>query len=166
MWRSSTSQGSRSPPVENFDLRGATACQVQALQFVDVGRWFPPQWNPRASDGFYTPLHEDFYRAYVDSGISFRPQRVCQLEALVQVVGEQLYPIVGVLQAPVTETAPIVATMSSIPAPAQTQTASLPRVSIEGQPNSLESEEDTSQFVITSRSSAPDTTASVPPSDP
>jgi hypothetical protein len=67
----------------------------------------------------------------------------------------------------VTETAAIVATTSSVPAPAlQTQTASLPRVSTEGQPDSSESEEDTSQFVITPRSSAPDTTTSVPPSDP
>jgi hypothetical protein len=30
------------PPVEHFDLRGATARQVQALWFVKVGRWFPP----------------------------------------------------------------------------------------------------------------------------
>jgi hypothetical protein len=76
-------------------------------------------------------------------------------------------PTVGVFQAPVIETAPIVATTSSVPAPAlQTQTASLPRVSTEGQPDSSESEEDTSQFVITPRSLAPDMTASVPPSDP
>jgi hypothetical protein len=80
------------PPVEHFDLRGATARQVQALRFVEVTRWFPPQRDPRASEGFYTPLHEDFYRAYVDSGIAFRPQRVCRLEALVEVVGEQLRP--------------------------------------------------------------------------
>jgi Tfp pilus assembly protein PilX len=67
----------------------------------------------------------------------------------------------------VTETAALVATTLSVPAPVlQTQTASLPRVSIEGQSDSSESEEDTSQFVITPRSSAPDTTASVPPSDP
>jgi hypothetical protein len=67
----------------------------------------------------------------------------------------------------VTETVPIVATTSSTLAPAlQTQTASLPRLSTEGQPNSSESEEDTSQFVITPRSSAPDMTAYVPPSDP
>jgi hypothetical protein len=88
-------RGGRPPPrarghplVEHFNLRGATAQQVQALRFVEVGRWFPPQWDTRASEGFYTPLHEDFYRAYVDSGISFRPQRVCRLEALVAVVGE------------------------------------------------------------------------------
>jgi hypothetical protein len=73
----------------------------------------------------------------------------------------------GIFQAQAIVTAPIVVTTPSVPAPAlQTQTASLPRLSIEGQPDSLESEEDTSQFVITPRSSAPDTTASVPPSDP
>jgi hypothetical protein len=67
----------------------------------------------------------------------------------------------------VTESATLVATTSSVPAPAlQTQTASLPRVSIEGQPNSSELEEDTSQFVITPCSSAPDMTASIPPLDP
>jgi hypothetical protein len=54
-------------------------------------------------------------------------------------------PTVGIFQAQVTETAPIAATTSSVLAPAlQTKTASLPRVSIEGQPDSLESEEDTS----------------------
>jgi hypothetical protein len=34
------------PPVEHFDLRRATARQVQALRFVEVGRWFPPQRDP------------------------------------------------------------------------------------------------------------------------
>jgi hypothetical protein len=54
-------------------------------------------------------------------------------------------PTLGVFQAQVTKTAPIVATTSSVPAPAlQTQTASLPRLSTEGQPDSSESEEDTS----------------------
>jgi hypothetical protein len=54
-------------------------------------------------------------------------------------------PTVGAFQAQVTETAPIVATTSSVPAPAlQTQTASLPHIYTEGQPDSLESEEDTS----------------------
>jgi hypothetical protein len=37
-------------------------------------------------------MHEDFYRAYVNSGIAFRPQRVYRLEAFVEVVGEQLCP--------------------------------------------------------------------------
>jgi hypothetical protein len=68
------------PPQPNF------------YRFVEVTRWFPPQRDPRTSEGFYTPLHEDFYRAYVNRGIAFRPQRVCRLEALVEVVGEQLHP--------------------------------------------------------------------------
>jgi hypothetical protein len=34
------------PPIEHFDLRGATARQVQALRFVEVTRWFPPQRDP------------------------------------------------------------------------------------------------------------------------
>jgi hypothetical protein len=76
-------------------------------------------------------------------------------------------PTLAIFQAQATVNAPIVATTPSVPAPAlQTQTALLPCLSIEGQPDSSESEEDTSQFVITPRSSAPDTTASVPPSDP
>jgi hypothetical protein len=76
-------------------------------------------------------------------------------------------PTVGALQAQVTETAALVATTSSVPAPAlQTQTTSLPRASTEGQPDSSESEDDTSQFVITPCSSTPDTTTSVPPLDP
>jgi hypothetical protein len=54
-------------------------------------------------------------------------------------------PTVGTFQDQVTETAPIVATISSVPAPAlQTQIASLPHLSTEGQPDSSESKEDTS----------------------
>jgi hypothetical protein len=75
-------------------------------------------------------------------------------------------PSFSSLQAQVTETAPLIAT-SAAPVPVdQTQTASQPRASSEGQPDSSESEEDTSQFMITTRSLAPDSTPSVPPSDP
>jgi cystathionine beta-lyase/cystathionine gamma-synthase len=75
-------------------------------------------------------------------------------------------PTFGSLQAQVTETAPLIAT-SAAPVPVdQNQTASQPRASSKGQPDSSESEEDTSQFVITTHSSAPDSTPSVPPSDP
>jgi hypothetical protein len=75
-------------------------------------------------------------------------------------------PAFGSLQAQVTETAPLIAT-SVAPVPIdQTQTASQSRASSEGQPDSSESEEDTSQFVITTRSSAPDLTPFVLPSDP
>jgi hypothetical protein len=76
-------------------------------------------------------------------------------------------PTLGVFQAQAIVTAPIVATTPLVVAPTlPTQTASLSSLSTEGQPDSSESEDDTSQFVITLRSSAPDTTASVPPSDP
>jgi hypothetical protein len=64
---------------------------------VEVARWFPSQRDTRALEGFYTQLQEDFYRAYVDSGIAFRPQRVCRLDALVAVVGEQLRPHISFL---------------------------------------------------------------------
>jgi hypothetical protein len=80
------------PPVEHFGLRGATTHHVQSLCFIEVARCFPPQRDTRASESFYTPLQEDFYRAYVDSEITLKPQRVCRLEALVAVVGEQLRP--------------------------------------------------------------------------
>jgi hypothetical protein len=96
--------GGRPPPkargqplVEHFDLRGATARHVRALHFVEVARWFPPQRDTRVSEGFYTPLHEDFYRDYVDSGIAFRSQRICRLESLVAVIGEQLCPHISFL---------------------------------------------------------------------
>jgi hypothetical protein len=76
-------------------------------------------------------------------------------------------PTLGVLQAQAIVTDPIVASTPSVAAPAlPTQTASQSCLSTEGQPDSLESEEDTLQFVITPCSSTPDTTASVPPSDP
>jgi hypothetical protein len=75
----------------------------------------------------------------------------------------------------VTETAALIATTSLAPAhelqladphTEQIWTASLPHVPIEGQHDSSESKEDTSQFLITPRSSALDSTASFPPSDP
>jgi hypothetical protein len=54
-------------------------------------------------------------------------------------------PTLGVFQAQATVTTPIVATTPSVPTLAlQTQTASLPCLSTEGQPDSSESEEDTS----------------------
>jgi hypothetical protein len=54
-------------------------------------------------------------------------------------------PTLGVFQAQATVTAPIVATTPSVAAPTlSTQTASLPHLSTEGQPDSSESEEDTS----------------------
>jgi hypothetical protein len=76
-------------------------------------------------------------------------------------------PVFGVFQAQATVTDPIVSSTPSVTAPPlQTQSTSLPHSASEGQPDSSESEEDATQFMITPRSSALDTTASVPPSDP
>jgi hypothetical protein len=97
-------------------------------------------------------------------------------------------PMTGTLQAQVTETSALMATTSTTlppepqgqaatiatasesqladPPTEQTQTASPTRAAIEGQRESLESEEDTSHFLITLRSSAPNSTAFVPPTDP
>jgi hypothetical protein len=81
----------------------------------------------------------------------------------------------GTLQAQVTETVAFVATTSTAiaselqpadPPTEQTQTASPPRAPIEGQRDSSESEDDTSRFLLTLRSSAPDSTVSIPPTDP
>jgi cytochrome c oxidase assembly factor CtaG len=66
-------------------------------------------------------------------------------ETLSSLVASTDPPTLGVFQAQATVTAPIVATIPLVVAPAlPTQTASLPHLSIEGQPNSSESEEDTS----------------------
>jgi hypothetical protein len=97
-------------------------------------------------------------------------------------------PTTGTLQAQVIEMAALVATTSiALPSEPQgqaaaiaitfesqpadpptehTQTTSPPQVATEGQRDSSESEEDTSRFLLTPRSSAPDLTASVPPTDP
>jgi hypothetical protein len=93
--------------------------------------------------------------------------KAATIETLPSSVASTDPPTLGVFQAQATVTASIVATIPSVAAPTlPTQTASLSRLSTKGQPDSSESEEDTSQFVITPRSSTPDTTASVPPSDP
>ena len=72
-------RGSRSPPrpqgpplVTHLDLRAATAKQVQQLRFMQFEEWFPPRRDERASEGFYTPLQEDFYNTYLNSGVAFR----------------------------------------------------------------------------------------------
>ena len=68
------------------------AKQVQQLRFVDFEVWFPPRRDERASERFYTPLHEDFYNVYLNSGVAFISQRVCRLEAIVVARGEQVRP--------------------------------------------------------------------------
>jgi hypothetical protein len=75
-----------------LDLRAAIARQAQQLCFVDVDQWFPPQRDERALEGLYTVLQKNFYNAYVNSGVAFRSQRVCPLEAIVVARGEQVCP--------------------------------------------------------------------------
>ena len=48
------------------------AKQVQQLRFMDFEQWFPSRQDERASEGFYTPLQEDFYNAYLNRGVVFR----------------------------------------------------------------------------------------------
>ena len=50
------------------------------------------RWDERASEQFYTMLQEDFYNAYLNSGVAFRSQRVCSLKAIVAAAGEQICP--------------------------------------------------------------------------
>jgi len=57
--------------LTHLDLRVATAKQVQQLHFVQFEDWFPPRWDERATEHFYTPLQEDFYNAYLTSGVAF-----------------------------------------------------------------------------------------------
>ena len=78
--------------MTHHDLRAATAKQVQQLHFVQFEDWFPPRRDEHASEHFYTPLQEDFYNAYLNSGVAFRSQRVCSIEAIVAVAGEQIRP--------------------------------------------------------------------------
>ena len=42
------------------------AKQVQQLRFMEFDVWFPPRRDERAAEGFYTPLQEDFYNAYLN----------------------------------------------------------------------------------------------------
>ena len=53
----------------HLDLRAAIARQVRQLRFVEFDVWFPPRRDERATEGFYTPLQEDFYNAYLKVGL-------------------------------------------------------------------------------------------------
>ena len=84
--------------MTHLDLRATTAKQVQQLRFVDFEVWFPPRRDERAAEGFYMPLHEDFYNAYLNSGAVFRSQRVCSIEAIVTAAGEHIHHILHICQ--------------------------------------------------------------------
>lgn len=76
----------------HLDLRNTSASRVQELRFVDLDVWFPHERNPQASDGWYTPLHEDFYIALDLTRIGLCPHRVCPLEDIVCAGGEEICP--------------------------------------------------------------------------
>ena len=78
--------------MTHLDLRAATTKQVQQLRFVDFEQWFPSRRDDRGLEGFYTPLQEDFYNAYLNCGAVFRPQRVCHIKSIVAAVGEHIRP--------------------------------------------------------------------------
>jgi hypothetical protein len=46
--------------------------QVQQLRFIEFEQWFPPRRDERALEQFYIVLQEDFYNAYLNSGVAFR----------------------------------------------------------------------------------------------
>ena len=83
--------------MTHLDLRAATAKQVQQLRFVQFEEWFPPRQDEHASEGFYTPLQEDFYKAYLNSGALFRSQRVCNIESIVAEAGKHIHPYISYL---------------------------------------------------------------------
>ena len=81
----------------HLDLRATTTKQVQQLRFVEFEQWFPPRRDDRASEYFYTPLQEDFYNAYLNSGAVFRSQRVCHIDSIVAAAGEHIRPYLAYL---------------------------------------------------------------------
>ena len=81
----------------HLDLRATTAKQVQQLRFMEFDVWFPPRRDERAAEGFYTPLQEDFYNAYLNSRPVFRSQRVCSIESIVAAAGEHIRPYLSYL---------------------------------------------------------------------
>ena len=58
--------------MTHLDLRAAIAKQVQQLCFMQFEDWFPLRRDEHASEHFYTVLQEDFYHAYLNSGVAFR----------------------------------------------------------------------------------------------
>ena len=56
-----------------------------------------PRRDERASEGFYTPLQEDFYNAYLNSRAVFRSQRVCHIDSIVAAAGEHIRPYLAYL---------------------------------------------------------------------
>ena len=79
------------------DLRATTVQQVQQLRFIQFEEWFLPRQDEHALEGFYTPLQEDFYNAYLNSGAVFRSQRVYNIESIVAAAREHIRPYLSYL---------------------------------------------------------------------
>ena len=71
-------------------MRGISAARVRELRFVDLEVWCHCERDPRASEGFCTPLHEDFLIAM--QYLVFCPHRVYPLEDIVRAGGEEISP--------------------------------------------------------------------------
>jgi hypothetical protein len=61
------------------------------LRCVDLNVWVPKDRQPGV-EYFHTALHEDFFRAYVETGTAFGPHRVVSVEEIVRVASEQIRP--------------------------------------------------------------------------
>ena len=59
-------------PAAELSLQISQFHQQSKLRFVEFEVWFPPRRDERAAEGFYMPLQEDFYNAYLNSGAVFR----------------------------------------------------------------------------------------------
>ena len=64
---------------------------------MEFEQWFPSRRDEHALEGFYTPLQEDFYNAYLNSGAIFRSQRVYNIESIVVAAREHIHPYLSYL---------------------------------------------------------------------
>jgi hypothetical protein len=61
------------------------------LRCINLDVWFPRE-RQHGVEYFHTALHEDFFKAYVETGTAFVPHRVVSVEEIVRVDGEQIRP--------------------------------------------------------------------------
>jgi hypothetical protein len=70
---------------------------VQELRCVSFLQWFPAEHDPRAIERFYTPLQEDFFRAFLRVGTQFSGHRIDSVESICRVEGEEVHPYLSYL---------------------------------------------------------------------
>jgi hypothetical protein len=75
--------------VIHYDLRKASARQIQTFRKVQLHEWFPLKRQPGV-DHFYIALQEDFHMAYVNANVSVTAHRVIPLQSIVNLVGEEV----------------------------------------------------------------------------